>query len=334
MIHFILQLHITGRCNLHCRHCYIDSHTKEMTLTDICRVLTQYDALLEKLRLQSREPVTAHLHITGGEPLTHKHIDSVLAILARKKKKYSMAFMSNGTLLTPQLLDKLKALDLKAFQLSLDGTPRTHDAIRGQSNHAAVVKAIELLRQWEIPVRVSFTANEENFREFPQVAQICREHGVSSLWSDRYVPFPCTEMPPLAKESTWEYLNLLQHEHDSWENLQAGLSVENFRALQFLTGNMMPYSCTAGEKLIAVDENGTIYPCRRLPIPCGNIRQTDLAAVYFGDSTFESLRRHSLDEGCHCCPHHERCKGGARCLSYAVTGNLYARDPGCPVGAE
>lgn len=331
MIHFILQLHITGRCNLRCRHCYIDSHTKEMTLTDIRRVLAQYDALLDQLRHQRKEPVIAHLHITGGEPLAHRRIGSVLSLLAKKKTKYRMAIMSNGTLLTPELLEQLKELDLKAFQLSLDGTPQTHDAIRGAGNHAAVVRAMGLLRQWKIPVRVSFTANEENFREFSHVAQVCREHGVSSLWSDRYVPVPCGDVAPLMPESMQEYLLLLQQAHDDPRNLHCGMSVENFRALQFLTGNTAAYSCTAGERLICVDESGTIFPCRRLPIPCGNIRQTDLASVFFEDPVFQSLRRHSLDESCRSCPHSRHCKGGARCISFAVTKSFDTRDPCCPL---
>lgn len=331
MIPFALQLHITGRCNLRCLHCYIAQHSAELSVEEIRAVLDQYEALCRQLQDRTGQRIVPHLHVTGGEPLLHRQIGDVLSLLQQKREIFRIAIMSNGSLVDDAVIPALQKLELKGFQLSLDGDEATHNAIRGPGDYRRVLQAMDRLAAAGIPVRVSFTANAANFRQFPQVAEVCRAHGVSSLWSDRYVPVPGGTLQPLSRDDVSEYLQLLQTEHLRQENLLCGLSVENFRALQFLTGNRAPYVCMAGEQLMAVDEYGRIYPCRRLPLPCGDIRTGDLSQVYFNSPVFQSLRRHESAQQCTDCAHRNTCRGGARCISYAVTGSCSAADPDCPL---
>lgn len=329
MIHMFLQLHITGVCNLRCKHCYIDEHSTEMPLEDIIRVINQFDELVEDIMEREKEIVTKHLHMTGGEPLCHSRIKEILSLLDLHKKDYRIGIMSNGTMLDEETLEKLAELNLEAFQVSLDGERQTHDQIRGEGNFDEVLHALDLLSEYGISTRVSFTANQENYRQFPLVAKYCRKHEVSSLWSDRYIPINDGELKALTEENTKEYVEMLQDEHENIENAAAGLRVENYRALQFLSSYSQPYICKAGEALVTVDEYGNIFPCRRLPLNCGNIRETTLSDVYFEHPVFKELRKHHCALKCSDCIHKESCSGGARCMTYAVKGVFLAPDPGC-----
>ena len=101
------------------------------------------------------------------------------------------------------------------------------------------------------------------------------------------------------------------------------------RSLQFLCGGQ-PYACTAGWSLLTIMPNCDVYPCRRMPIKVGNVKESGLEAIYYGDGTLRRLRDPStVAEGCEDCQHHPVCKGGSRCLAYALKGNPFPADPGC-----
>jgi radical SAM protein with 4Fe4S-binding SPASM domain len=101
------------------------------------------------------------------------------------------------------------------------------------------------------------------------------------------------------------------------------------RALQFLEGGH-PYQCTAGDRLITVQPNGDLYPCRRMPIRTGNLLETPLVDLYQKSPLFRALRdRDRTSKGCQGCLFSGLCRGGLKCLSYAVTGDPFVADPGC-----
>lgn len=326
----ILQLHITGKCNLRCKHCYIDEHSCEMTYETVEKVLHQFEELAGAISKYNKEEILPEVHLTGGEPFVHSEIHEILDYFIAKKSTFRLGIMSNGTLLGEDILEKLQALSLDAFQVSIDGVEETHDRIRGKGNFAEVLNGLDKLHSHGIPTRVSFTANRENFKEFPEVVAVCREHHVSSVWSDRFIPIgEHVLLEPLTKIEMKAYVDMLQKEFVNVQNAIAGLRVENYRALQFLGSQMLPYYCKAGERLIVVDEHGDIMPCRRMPIVCGNVSETTLLEVYSKHPTFLDLRKHRLDDKCKKCVHGRFCRGGSRCMAYATSGNYSNADPCC-----
>ena len=73
------------------------------------------------------------------------------------------------------------------MQVSLDGTERVHDRIRGRGSFLRAAEGIDRLKARGVPVQVSFTAQRENRRSLPALALFCRAHGVDKLWFDRVV---------------------------------------------------------------------------------------------------------------------------------------------------
>lgn len=327
---FILQLHITGNCNLRCRHCYISEHCNDMPFSDIKLIVKQFGELVEHLEQQSGNKIRAHIHFTGGEPLLHPEINQILLFFISERKRFQFGIMSNGTILNLKTLFLLRKLHLKAFQVSIDGDEVYHDSIRKSGNFRKVVKALDILYLGGIPTRVSFTANKDNYKLFPKVAEICRKHNVRSLWSDRYIPFDATsEIKALSQCEMKEYASILQSEKENPKNSMSKLSVQNYRALQFLCSTGYIYHCKAADSMITVDEYGNIMPCRRMPIICGNIRQNDLTSVYENNEIFKKLRLHKLTGKCESCKHALQCRGGERCFTYAVDEDFENPDPCC-----
>ncbi len=301
-----------------------------MSFKKFLLVLKQYDELIKSLQKTSKEIIVPNLHITGGEPFLHSEIDKIIHYLYWKGYKYQLAFMTNGTVLSPQLIRKLKQLRIKPLQVSIDGNRQTHDLIRSHGNFDKVINALDLLFCCDLESRVSFTANKHNFRQFPEVAQICREHHVSSLWSDRFIP--CSQnnaVMPLDSDDMKEYINILRTEANNPLNIKDKLNIQNFRALQFLGSDDNPYFCRAGMNLMAVDEYGNIFPCRRMPIICGNIQQNTIADVFFYSEVFNDLRQRKCSDKCLTCKYLKTCSGGSRCMSYAVLGDYNMPDPCC-----
>lgn len=330
MLDFILQLHITGNCNLRCQHCYIEEHHNDLSYPDIQLIVAQFEQLITHLEAKTGDRIRAHIHFTGGEPLIHPEINKILRLFISKRTRFQYGIMSNGTVLKVKTLLLLKRLHLKAFQLSLDGDETTHDSIRGIGNYQRVLRAMDILYLFHIPTRVSFTACKENYTKFPFVADVCRKHRVRSLWSDRYIPFYSqVNLAPLDKDDMREYAEILQRERDNPYNKISNLCVQNYRALQFLCSGQNIYYCKAGETMITIDEHGNILPCRRLPIICGNVRHSELTEIYENNEVFQKLRAHNLTEKCKDCQYGSLCKGGERCFTYAIAADFERPDPSC-----
>ena len=93
---------------------------------------------------------------------------------------------------------------------------------------------------------------------------------------------------------------------------------------------LQAYRCSAGDTLVTVMPDGDVYPCRRLPVKVGNIRETRLRDLYLGSRLMRDLRdRDRVAEGCEGCHFARICGGGSRCLSHAVNGDPFRADPGC-----
>jgi radical SAM protein with 4Fe4S-binding SPASM domain len=107
------------------------------------------------------------------------------------------------------------------------------------------------------------------------------------------------------------------------------------RALQFLVGGGRPYHCTAGDSLLAVQANGDLYPCRRMPIRVGNLMETPLGSLYDQSLLLQALGdRRRIPGGCQGCVYRRLCRGGLRCLANMATGDPFTTDPGCWFGGS
>lgn len=331
----LFQWHITERCNLRCAHCYQETNNEyELHHDDFTRILNQFKTLLSHFRKQATHTrIPGHITITGGEPFLHKDFLTLLKQFHEDRDLYSFAILTNGSYIDAAMAKKLKKLNPSFVQVSMDGARETHDGIRGPGNFERTISAIKHLVRQKIRTLISFTAHRGNYHDFPSVARIGRKLRVSRVWADRLIPYGNgAEMlnQILKPDETREFFTILHQERVCAQRNWFGCTeIAMHRALQFLVGGGMPYTCSAGDSLITIMPNGDLYPCRRMPIYVGNVLDASLVDLYYQSPLLQELRRSPIPENCRTCHYSSSCRGGLKCLSYAMTGDPFSADPGC-----
>ena len=340
----LIQWHVTERCNQRCSHCYQKSYSgEELDYEGMLEVLEGFKEFLRIIAARvNPDRFRAHLTVTGGEPFIRSDFMDLLQALANNRSLFTFAILTNGTLIERSTASEIAKLKPSFVQVSLDGGEKTHDRIRGAGSFEKTLTAIRRLVGKGVRTFISFTANRDNFLEFPVVADIGKRLKVARVWADRYVP-PAVgqafgaDVSPLATLSPRETFDFFSLMHKA-ANRKAGIwpprvkqtEIAMQRGLQFLVGGGTPYRCTAGERLLAVLPDGDVYPCRRMPLRVGNVLHSPLIEIYDQNPLLRSLRdRDRVCEECRKCFFVNGCRGGSRCLSYALTGNPFSADPGC-----
>jgi radical SAM protein with 4Fe4S-binding SPASM domain len=167
-----LELQITSKCNLKCKHCYIgDADLSELSLTQVKNILTEFEEM-QGLRVL----------ITGGEPLVHskfREINEMLPDFFLRK-----VLFSNGLLLNKSILGYL---NVNEIQISIDGLEAAHDSLRGRGAYKAALKAARLAIDSGFEVSIATMVHRKNLDDFDEMDRLFKRMGVRD-WT---VDIPC-----------------------------------------------------------------------------------------------------------------------------------------------
>jgi len=154
------QWEITCRCNLRCVMCYTDCFNRpekireELTTTEIFRIM---DELAEAGCIE--------LALTGGEPLARSDFFDIYE--HAKAGGFLVTLLTNGTLITEEIADRLASLPPHHIEISLHGiTERTFELVtQGNGSFARCMRAIGLLCDRKLPLLLKTTAMTVNSDE-------------------------------------------------------------------------------------------------------------------------------------------------------------------------
>ncbi len=336
-----LQWHITDRCNLRCQHCYQTSYSGNgLDYPSLLDILDQFRCLVLHFRERYYTKLRGHITLTGGEPFARKSFPALVEKIAEQNSLFSFSVLTNGSMIDQERAEWLGKMRPRYVQVSMDGNHQIHDSIRGEGNFAKTRQTIQLLKKMNIRVMVSFTAHQTNYQTFPEVAQACKEVDADFLWSDRLIPesesnqiesLQINNIVPMSTTETHDFFKIMKSEADKCKNDRSTKTrVKMHRALQFQYSDTTAYRCVAGETFLTIMPNGDLYPCRRMPVKVGNVLETPLATLYYGSPFLRNLRNnHQISQGCQECNKNKECRGGLKCLSYAVYGDAHVKDPNC-----
>jgi radical SAM protein with 4Fe4S-binding SPASM domain len=326
----LLQWHLSDRCNLRCAHCYQEQFRETSRGLDGWRELL--DRFLTYLHgTGGKAAIAGHINVTGGEPFALVEFPALMEIFVRHRRNFDFGILSNGTLVDRPLARQVKSWDARFVQISIEGGQATHDRIRGPGSHERAVAGLRALAAERVPTLIAFTAQRANWREFPAVAALAKEVGARRVWADRLIPSGQADREQvLDAGETRAFMQLMAETRGKPLRFVSRQGVTMKRALQFLAADdETPYRCTAGDTLLTVMPDGTLYPCRRLPIALGNLYHTPLAQLYDAEALRQLRQPHWQGQGCEDCAVAAVCRGGLRCLAYALHGRLDQADPGC-----
>ena len=142
-------IQVTGTwCNLECTHCLNasgprDPRVRPMRAADVARHVE------DAARLGARE-----VYFTGGEPFLHP---DMLELLAATLERLPTTVLTNGTLLTDLVANRLAALAARSrysleVRVSLDDPdPAANDRVRGPGAHDKALRALVRLDRRGLP---------------------------------------------------------------------------------------------------------------------------------------------------------------------------------------
>ncbi len=356
---FTFQYQITEKCNLRCTHCYEDGTiTYEPTADELFLMLDKFLTTAEKWK---QFPIVP---LSGGEPLISPNFWSLLEYLEEygRTKEVMTSVLSNGTLITHSVAEKLSAYDVLGFvQISLDGvTPETHERIRGKGTFEKSVKAVCNLLDAGVYVHLHLVVHKQNYAEAFQLSDFARELGVDNILVTRLVPFGRgKEMEDLmlTPQEVKTLYRKLGHDTDyalehtqtdelvvlanrlrcDWPVICTGECLSSMEALINKNGS----HCQVGRSYIAVMPDGTCYACRRLPVVVGNLLEQSFEEMWNHPFLWKMRRKHThMQKKCQKCPFNTdsrlnfTCMGGASCVSYGHYGSPFMPDPQCSFDPE
>ncbi len=325
----VLQWHITHKCNLRCSHCYQDDYVSDLDINKLKTVFFQY---LEFIKYYNYK---GHINFTGGEPFVYEHIFDLFDLC--EKHSITFGILTNGTILTPNIIDKLTTYKKLSFiQVSLDGTKITHEKIRGKDTFNKSLSTLNELKAAHIQTMVAFTCHKDNYKELPRLIKIIKKNKIDRFWLDRLIPIGNADKQWDNNKnliSTPEYrevIKLLTKERQKAKrNPFCKTTIHTNRSLQFCEGSMEYYKCSAGINLLTILANGDLLPCRRLPIELGNILEKNILELYQQSDIIKELLKDEIPTECKSCLKADLCKGGAKCLSYALFKDYNRKDYNC-----
>jgi MoaA/NifB/PqqE/SkfB family radical SAM enzyme len=332
---FGFQWHLTDRCNLRCAHCYQDDFgpSAERPLGDLCLMADRVFAEL------AGRPVS--INLTGGEPLLLPHLGGLLEYLERFDDLEALHVITNATVAAEPVLACLaRAKRLKSLKVSLESAePAANDRIRGRGNFARVRRNLDVYRaRLGRPLVLMMTLGRHNVQGIGAMAALAREVGAAGVIFERFVPLGQSQAfagQTLGPEDWSRAVSAVLAAAGSRAETEELLP---YRAFWLWTdGRSEPLEgalCNLGDESMALMPDGTVFPCRRLPIPVGHVLAEPFAEIlprlagYCSKALLPRLRGGLCGlcgvEGC----------AGCRALARALQGDVLSDDPQCLLRLE
>ena len=177
----VIVWNFTNRCNLYCLHCHQNSGEAEE------RELTTEEVL--KLIKKLGDAGISILTFSGGEPLVRS--DIFTAIEAAVDAGLLCTIASNGTLMTKQVVNKLKRAGIKRVEIGLDGcNAETHDFLRNTPGaFEATIQGIRNCAEVGFDeICATMTLHTKNVDELQGIVELAEKLGVNRFYLNRLIP--------------------------------------------------------------------------------------------------------------------------------------------------
>ncbi len=325
---YLISWNLTQRCNLSCKHCYIDAASAapgELSTDEALKVLDEIAAVNSETLLI----------LTGGEPLLRPDLDRLVSRAAALGMMVVLG--TNGTMITVERARRLADSGLSAVGISVDSLVASrHDDFRGQAGAwRAAVQGIDCARAAGLDVQIQTTLTRDTVAELPQIISFARDAGARALMAFFLV---CTGRgQDLVDMTADEYERVLRQLVDIPHD---GLMIRPRCAPTFrrVLAQTNPASillksdtarCMAGKNYCRITPDGAVTPCPYMPLPAGHLRAGSFGDIWESAPIFQALRHPDLQGRCGTCEYTALC-GGCRARAFAMTGDFLAEDPWCP----
>jgi uncharacterized protein len=314
-------------CNLACRYCFEGTRKGDFFMS--AETAEDFIGYLKSGVLEGKDEI--ELIFYGGEPLLsmdmiYRIASQVRPLAEAQNIKFTFSFITNGTLLTSRLVEKLKPLGMRAASVTLDGPREVHNAFRpfrsGQGSFDTIVRNIKEVCSL-IDVQLGGNYTRDHFREFPGLLDYLLDSGLtpSDISIVRFDPVvnESREMAPpdfhdgcMSLDEPWLF--------EATAFLRKEILKRGFR-----TQKVEPSVCFVERwNNVVVNYDGALYRCP------GLIGRRDFCTGSVRTGVVDYRGTHNLDnwknEECLACAYLPLCFGGCRYMKLVRDGNMRGVD--------
>ena len=174
------ELHITVlttlQCNFACDYCFQGDHgdynkfADKMSMETASRVSAWIERELDRV-----QPERLVVMFFGGEPLLNLPVmyeiaERAFAATRERGVAIGLSIITNGLLLTREVVDRMVPLGLKGVKITLDGDRQTHDRMRplrgGQGTFDRIIENVRQVAD-RVPIAIGGNFDESSFASYP-----------------------------------------------------------------------------------------------------------------------------------------------------------------------
>ena len=323
---------LTGKCNLRCKHCNTaDTWNLENELS--------FDEIIGLLD-QLKEEKVFNMNLFGGEPFFYPRIFDLIEAL--NDYPIRVTVLTNGTLIdenTVRYLKKMRFLD--TIQVSIDGsTPEVHDWQRGKGSFECSMKAVRLLKENGLPIRMKAVINSHSYKDITGMVELAQSlgfHGMDfgdAVECGRAAVFAddISATGQIHKEMMKTIFDIIEKYPDFSIGGTLGQKrdmLKDFYQKGPGKGSRGTFStCPAGQNMMSIRSDGKVVPCSSFwTLIAGDTKKNTLREIWDTSKVLNEIRAladeplNKYDPECTKCDYLSYCNGGCRAAAYYTSGN-------------
>jgi MoaA/NifB/PqqE/SkfB family radical SAM enzyme len=275
---------------------------KELTFSEIKRIIDEVSGF---------KPLKPSFSITGGEPFLRNDILEIMKYIEFEGLRYS--FITNGSLITKKIADKIVELNPAGIMFSIDGPEDIHDEIRGvNGTFKKAIRALTMIRSLKknIPITINCVISAINLPYLEDMVYLAKDLCVNlqyqhmmftedKIWNkhkkimkkyfymDIERPFePTSDLHNLDMGILARTVKKINRDKD-----KAGISVSFLPDLtleeipRYYTDDAYAHSdkCLYPWIEARIKPYGDVYPCMGIDFCVGNLRESSLKEIFNND---------------------------------------------------
>jgi MoaA/NifB/PqqE/SkfB family radical SAM enzyme len=262
---------VTNECNLACLHCIEESGPGKAFKDELD------EAQIFDILAQFMDQQIPYLSFSGGEPMVHPLFFKMVEYVCSRDAELKIE--TNGHFLTPENCARLKALGVKAVQVSLDGATRpTFNKMRVRGEFNVAVEGVRNLHAAGVPIEINYSPTCFNVHEIGTAIDLAHELGAYSFYTGRTMytgnAVKAWHKLALTEEQYREFFATLHRKTDEYR----GRMRVHFHEMGLL--EELRYRVHHPAALLIVLPNGLVKLINALPFICGDLRRQSLAEIW------------------------------------------------------
>jgi len=326
---FEVTILTTYACNFRCVYCF-----EESVKDDVFLDKDTSDLIIKWIiqRAEQRKFKRIFLVYYGGEPLLNiRPIYDISWHLTEWAQKTGVEFgfgiITNGSLINPDLVDKLLTVGLKSIRITIDGDRDAHNKKRpfsdGRPSFDLIINNIKnVINKVEVGVVGNF--DRENFASIPRLLDYLEEEGILRKLSKIDFSPLSPRLGPKNNPSAIELSECLSFvSKDGLFNEVLAIKRELMRRKIKVNTGLAINACSLimQDAGITIDPKGIIYKCNALlgypEFSIGNVSEDEL-----NERSRDFLNIDAWNKCPQDCPYIPMCQGGCRFYSYLERNNF------------